>query len=391
MMIEIEKNSFLKYILFGSLYLSEGLEFAVATVIIPIYFVEINIPLSHITLVTGIVMVPWIFKFIFGGIVDHFNKYGRKKFVLIGGLIATASFLIISVIDPATSLLPFALFLFMGHCGIVFIDVAADAWAIETTHKNERGKVNGAMFAGFSTGIALGTISISQLAEKFQYNIAFLTVGIFILITIILPSLIKEKVIYYKTKNILSSLLEEFKKRKTQLLAFFSPISAISFGLIVIAIPLYMKTILKLNKTQIGFITAIFPLTIILGSLIAGIISDRFGRKNTLYLIILTNIFFSALLIFANNWEKLTIIYGILGFLYGAYYTSIFSIFMDSTNHKVSASQYSVFTSLGNLGEISAGTSTGYLIASLGFTRVFLYAAWLYGPTLLILYFIRKK
>lgn len=43
-MIDINKYSSSKYLLFGSLYFSEGLQLAIATVIIPIYLLEKNFP-----------------------------------------------------------------------------------------------------------------------------------------------------------------------------------------------------------------------------------------------------------------------------------------------------------------------------------------------------------
>jgi len=70
-MIDITKHSFLKYFLFGSLYFSEGIEIAFATIIIPIYLhVEKGLSLPLTTFIAGLVMVPWILKFIWGGIVD---------------------------------------------------------------------------------------------------------------------------------------------------------------------------------------------------------------------------------------------------------------------------------------------------------------------------------
>lgn len=58
-MIDIRENSYLKYLLFASLYFSEGMELALATVIIPIYLhVEKGVSLPLTTLIAGLVMVP---------------------------------------------------------------------------------------------------------------------------------------------------------------------------------------------------------------------------------------------------------------------------------------------------------------------------------------------
>jgi len=146
-----------------------------------------------------------------------------------------------------------------------------------------------------------------------------------------------------------------------------------------------------LGKAQIGLITAIFPLSIAVGSVVGGAITDKWGRKVILFGLIWASIFFSASLILANTWQILAVIYGIVGFLQGGYMAVIGAIFMDITNPRAGATQFSVLTSLANVGEISAGTISGSMVTILGFGRTFLYSAWIFGPALLILYFIRLK
>ena len=62
---------------------------------------------------------------------------------------------------------------------------------------------------------------------------------------------------------------------------------------------------------------------------------------------------------------------------------------MDVTNPKIGATQFSILTGLGNLGTIGTGAISGTLLVIFGSFRLFLYAAWIIGPALLILNFIR--
>ena len=106
-MIDLDKHRLLKYPLFGSLYFSQGIIYAMATLIIPVYFVEKDIALPIATTVVGIVYLPWMLKFIFGGICDYFIVFGRKRFIILGGGISAISFIILAFIDPKISLIPF--------------------------------------------------------------------------------------------------------------------------------------------------------------------------------------------------------------------------------------------------------------------------------------------
>ena len=45
---------------------------AIAFVIIPVYFVEKGLSLEQTGLVLGVISIPVIIKFVWGGIVDHF-------------------------------------------------------------------------------------------------------------------------------------------------------------------------------------------------------------------------------------------------------------------------------------------------------------------------------
>ena len=390
-MIGISIHQHSKYLLFGSLYFSQGIIYTIASVYLPIYLIEKNVPIETATIIIGITYLPWVIKFFFGYIVDFFNSYSRKYFIICGGITSSLALLALSIINPEKSLLPFAIFALISSMGIAFLDVSADAWAIQISNEKERGKINAAMFGGLFIGMAVSTSILSQIANTFGYPLIFLVSAFLIIIIITVPIIIKENIVIRKREKIGSKLITEFKKKSTQLIALFSPISAISFGMLAIAIPLYMKISLKLDISQIGLIMTIVPIATVLGNIVGGFTADHWGRKKSLYIFIFLNIIFICGLIFANSWQKLAIIWGIIGFLHGGYYSTLGALLMDATNPKIGAFQYSLFTSFTNSGETGGAAISGTLIAMIGFSRVFLFAGWIYGPALMILYFIRLK
>ena len=101
---------------------------------------------------------------------------------------------------------------------------------------------------------------------------------------------------------------------------------------------------------------------------------------------------FSSFLIAANTWQMLAVIYPIIGFLQGGSgFSAIMALFMDATNPKIGATQFSILTSIMNFGDYSIAIFSGALVIMLGYHRFFLYSAWIIGPALLILYFIKEK
>jgi MFS family permease len=388
-MIDLDKHRLLKYPLFSTLYFSQGIIYALATVIINVYLDKKGVPDSIIGLIIGIAYIPWVIKFIFGGIVDRYITFGRRKFIVLGGFLSAFSFIALSFIDPGVALIPFTLILFIGSSGIAFLDVSADAWAIQTTGIRERGKVNGTMFAGLFFGMATTSIVFGNVAEYYGYNVSFFSAGIIVLAILIFPLMVKEKIIIENKQKVGKLLVEEFKKKNTQLVTLLFPISAISFGLLTIIIPQYMNDVLLLKIGQIGLITAVGPIATVFGNIVGGFMADHWGRKKSLYVFLGINLIFASLLIFADTWLILAIIWGLIGFLHGGHYSALGALSMDVTNPKLGASEYSLIMAAGNAGEMGGTVFSGSLISLIGFSRTFLYSGWIYGPAIIVLYFIR--
>ena len=390
-MIDLSKYSYLKYPLFGSLYFSEGLGFSLQIVIIPIYLVDVGYSLSMATFIAGLTSIPWLIKFVWGGIADYFILFGRKRLIIIGVFISIICFIIVSFIDPAVALIPFVSLLIIARIGTAFFDVSADAWAIEISQFNERGKINAAIIAGTFGGMATGSTLFGSIANKFGYRYVFLSAALIVFLIILFPIFVKDKRIVKKRQRIRHILVGEFKKKTTLLVSIFAPIFAINSGILMFIAPLYMKIALNLDIAQIGLIAAIFPMTKVLGAFLGGVMSDIWGRRITLFIFMIITALFSVLMIFSNTWQILAIVYGIIGFLHGGAFSAFTAMLMDVTNPKVGATQYSILTSLSNFGEMTSGGLSGTLAAMLGFSRVFLYSAWSIGPALVILYFINLK
>jgi MFS family permease len=364
---------------------------ALTTVILVLFFTEKDISISLITLVGGLSTGPWALKFIFGPVIDFFGKYGRRIFIIIGGILGTISIFIVAYIDPETSIIPFTVLLFIAHIGVILIDVSADAWAIQTTKANEKGKVNAAMYTGLFAGTGIGGILLAFIATYYGFEMVFLITSFLIFLSIILVLFVKETKIDIQRRLIKPLLIKEFKKINTKIVALFGFVASLNYGMLRFVIPDYMTNVLLLDKIQIGFLTSIYPISIVIGVLIGGIASDKFGRKKVLYFSLIGLLISSVLLITANTWEKLAIIYTAIGILTGASsFSALAALLMDITNPKIGGSQYSFLTSIANFGHVSISMISGSLIIILGYNRFFLYTALTVGISLLILYFVKE-
>jgi MFS transporter, PAT family, beta-lactamase induction signal transducer AmpG len=388
-MVGFDNARGLKYTLFGSLYFSEGLMVAITTVATSLYLREQAISIPVTTLIIGIVNIPWMLKFVWGPIIDFFIRFGRKTFILFGGALTSSCMILVSFVNPSSSLVLFTLLIFFSHVGIGFVDVSADAWAIDVSTDKDRGKINGSMFAGQYAAWAIGAALFPFIGTQYGYQFVYLGNALIILLILLFPLITKENIKRKVKEKIARLVVKEFKTKTVLLITLFSPLVFMNEGIMSFIIPIYMRDGLGLGDVQVGFIAMILPVFLAFGSLFGGVVTDKIGRKSALYLFIGFNILCTAFLIFADSWWRLSILYAMIGFLMGGHSTVSCALFMDVTNPRIGATQYGIFTGIANVGLNGAGMITGTLAISLGFSRTFLYAAWVFGPALLVLYFIR--
>ena len=269
----MKNRRFLKYLLFADLYFPQGFS-NVAIPLTALYFINLDIPVEYITIIIGIGLIPWIIKFAWSGPIDKYVHKGRKFFVFIGGLIGAICFFLLYFIDPLNLIGLFTITLFFSQIGQTLLDSAADAWGIDISTSEDRGKINAAMNIGRIIGLGLGAIILTYIAQTFGHRYMFILAGIMILINIILPSVIAEAEKVIRKQKVKELLFKEFKKKYVKLLLLFIPLAAIGGGIINFGITIYAKNVLELSDFQIGLLTAGTIAFAIPGSILAGSISD---------------------------------------------------------------------------------------------------------------------
>jgi len=381
-------NKRFRYLLFGSLYFSEGLYQGLIVLVTPIYLLDKGVPLPIVTLIVGIGYLPWGLKFIWGGVIDYYNKYGRKKFAMAGTIFGAIGFFALSVIDQFFSVLFFAFFLFIGYTGIGFLDSATDAWAIDISKKEDRGKINSSMNIGNWMGQYLGALVIIIIGAVFGYNISFMITGVIILILAGVPYFVKYERKIEKLR-LRSLIKQEFKKRETRLTTLYFFIIVLQHFLYGALIVAYLKIALNLDNYYIGFIYAFWLVVVIPGSIVGGLLADKYGRKFPLYIFLIALMISSITPIFFSNFYLIILIFSMVLFFMNGVIASNWAMIMDIINPKISASEHEIICSIVNFGGIVIASATGTLIVLAGFNNLFLLSAIIVIIALLVLTMIK--
>ena len=389
MSIDLSIKKKFKYLLFSSLYISEGLYQALILIVTPIYLMDKGISIPLVTLISGIGYLPWGLKFVWGGIIDFFHKYGRKKFAVFGTIAGAIGFFILSFIDNFFSLIFFTIFLLLGYVGIGFLDSATDAWAIDISKKDERGKINCSMNIGKWVGQYIGALIIISIAVTFGYSISFMVSGLLILVLVIVPLSVKYEDRKIDKLRIWSIIRQEFKNLTTRLTTLYFFVIVLQHALFFTLLVLYLKVVLDLNDTYIGMLFAAWLVVVIPGSIFGGILSDKYGRKRPLYFFLIIVLIASFPPIFLSDFLHLIISFSVLLFFINAIISANWAMIMDIINPKISAFQHEIICSIVNFGSIIIGSATGTLFVILGTDNLFILAALLTLISILILYTVK--
>ncbi len=383
----LSDNTFLRYFNFIALYVAQGIPEGMCFFGIPAWMAMNGKTPGEIGSFVAAVGLPWSFKIITAPFMDRFTylPMGRRRpWVLFGQLGLIASFVAMAFVpDPLHNLNLFMAAGFaVGFFGS-FQDVATDGMAIDIIPASQQARANGLMWGakiiGTSASLAVG----SWLMHKYNFSTAILilsvTVGLIMLAPLLLRERAGEKILPWTNgaasvetkkmqltswKVIGKSLYSVFTLRNSLLFAVVGFFTQGAFN--------YMDTLLPIfTVQQLGWIDRAYSQFFataslvggISGMLIGGILIDKFGKIKML------NIYFSLLIVLIAGFTFLKTYWGHKWFVCSfmiAYqilfvFTSIgvFATAMQCCWKKVSATQFTLYMTISNIGRIAGAKIIG--------------------------------
>lgn len=376
----LSENTFLRYFNFIALYVAQGIPEGMILFGIPAWMAMNGKTPGEIGSFVAVFGLPWSFKIIVAPLMDRFTylPMGRRRpWVLFGQLGLIASFIAMALVpDPLNNLNLFMAAAFaVGFFGS-FQDVATDGMAIDIVPVNQQARANGFMWGskivGTSVSLALGSWLLSNYGFTSAILMLSVAVGLIMLVPLFLRERPGEKLLPWnagtsspETKKmqleswaiIFHSLYKVFSLRNSLLLGVLLFIAQGSYNYIATLLPVF--TVKALGWTDLAY-SQFFATASLIGGiggmLIGGILIDKFGKKRMM------NIYFFVLIVLTcglaflkmywhSTWfiSSFMIIYQVL---YVFACIGIFAIAMECCWKKVSASQFTLYMTLGNLGRI---------------------------------------
>ena len=376
----LSENTFLRYFNFIALYFAQGVPEGMLFYGIPAWMAMNGKSPGEIAGFAVVCGLPWSFKFIVAPLMDRYTylPMGRKRpWVLLGqtGLILSC-IAMAYVPDPLNNLnLLMAAGFVVSFFG-AFQDVATDGMAVDIIPINQQARANGLMWGskiiGISSSLALG----SWLLNKYDFTTAILLLAVMIGAIMLVPLFLRERqgekiapwtsgTASAETKKlqltswitIFKSLYSVFSLRNSLLLACILFICQGAYNYIDTLLPIF--TVKELGWTNVSY-SQFYATAKLIGGiggmLIGGILIDRFGKKRMMNIYFIGMVLLTGTLAFLKMyWVTNIFIYGFM-MIYNVLYTfaciGIFAIAMECCWKKVSASQFTLYMTISNLGRI---------------------------------------
>lgn len=392
--------------LFGALYLSEGAPIGFIWWALPTQLRASGVPISDITELTALLVLPWVFKFLWAPLVDtvRARHWNRISWIVAMQIIMGLSLLPLAFFEFQVKYTLLVPLLFVHAIAAATQDASIDALSISVVPSSERGAINGWMQTGMLGGRALFGGGALLLANQMG-----ITTVIVLLIAVVWCSL----TLLLSARHVLAPLavpldfkdrwrdfwqqLQDIARRQvTWVGLLFAVVGGVGFeGIGAVAGPFLVD-----SGCSLTFVGTFFGLPVVAamssGALIGGYTSDRYGRTR-MVAIFLVSVAITVLSIAAYNvcaaairQSELVALFSLLYLFVGMFTAASYALFMDLTRRELGATQFSAYMGATNGCEAWSGYAIGRLIPVYGYSIAFTILALLSLMTLPLLRSLRR-
>lgn len=350
----------------------------------------------------GLVGLPYTLKFLWSPLMDRFVPpwLGRRR----GWIIMTQLCLVIGIAamaysSPLQAPLVLALLALLVAFTSASQDIVIDAYRTDVLHEKERGFgaavfVTGYRIAALVSG-ALALILSDHIGWQNTYLLMAGIMSIGIVSALFGPEPAGDAMHPGSIREAVWGPLKDY----------FSRTAAISLLLVIILYKLgdaYAGTLttaflLKgpgFSLSEVGAINKFLGFaSVIIGALIGGTLMVRLGLFRALLIFgilqAVSNLSFMLIALIGKQYELLIFAVAFENLAGGMGTSAFVSLLMAICNHRYTATQYALLSSLAALGRIFISPSSGFLVASIGWAPFFFVTFLVAIPGLILLWWLR--
>ena len=350
------------------------------------------------------VTIPYALKFIWAPIVDRYQLplLGRRR----GWLLLTQLLLVIAIIgmaasgpkDQDASLTMF----FLISLGVAFLsatqDIVADAYRTDVLAPSELGAGAAVFVTGYRIGLIASGAGALELSEWLSWPNVYLvmvtTMGVGLAATLIAPATPPTAAPTSLKKAIVEPFVSFFSRSEAVLVLFFVVLFKLPDVMArVMTLPLLLD--LGFTNADIGRVQQGLGLAIsILGAFVGGGLIAKMSLIRSLWIVgilqVVSNLGFLVLAVVGRDYAAMVAVIAIENFCGGLVTAAFVAFLMSQCDHRYTAFQYALLTSLMALTGSLGGAPSGYIVNAMGYAWFFAITIIAGIPGLILLLWMRN-
>jgi MFS transporter, PAT family, beta-lactamase induction signal transducer AmpG len=412
----LEDSSLLRYISFAALYVAQGIPHGLLYYALPAWLAAKGVSPAAIGSYVAVSLLPWSLKIIDAPIMDRFTflVMGRRRpWILVGQAGLLVTFFFMSFIhEPENNLSLLMLFGFLVNFFAAFQDVATDGMAIDLLPVNQQARANGLMWGSKTLGISASVAAGSWAINNIGFENAIISFSFLIFLIMLIPLSLRERtgerllpwskgeaslkskqLQLHSWKSIFKNLVRVFTLPVSLLMGVAAFSASMGRGLIDVILPVLTVQELGWSDTEYSTLFATANLTAgALGMVIGGFLIDYFGKIKMMSLFIISlTILVLIMSIFSSLWHfeiMVTAFISLFYILVVFFEISLFATAMQLCWKRISATQFTLYMTISNLGLAAGSAIFGPLKGFLSYDLVMLCFILFSSITILLLRFV---
>jgi len=352
--------------------------------VFPLFFSSVGLNKAESGLLISVGTLAGVISSIAAGVLS--NRYGRKNVLLVGTLLYTVVFFVFAY-SPAHFGVLMAL-RFIEGIGFYIMPVMVTTMAADTFPPNERGRAMSLYSVSSGIGNLIGPLVSPYLITGdnyftyFVFSGAFVGVSALVMILLVKETLsdsLKEKlrVASAGKKTSVSSFIRSVKGLGVVVGIFLASVLLYRTGYTMIDpfFSLYLRDVLSINLSLTSYIFAVRALAMIAFAPIAGILTDRWGRKNAMLLGLGLSVVTLVGYTFSFDFFPMLILKGLDGITWSVLLTAMNTLMSDMLSPEMRGFGMGLQSSISQQSSTIGSMFSGFLIDAYGYAFVFYLAA----------------
>ena len=289
-----------------ALYMAQGMPWGFVTITLLAYVSEQGATVEQTARIMSLATLPWSFKVVWGVVIDRFlfPSMGLRRPWVLGAQLGIGITLLSMILieDLSGEISTFAWMVFVHNCFVSLQDVASDALAVDVLDDQERGRVNGLMWASNYAGAAVGGLGMGKVLANFGLQAAFVLQVSVLLAIVCFPLFLRERkgdrflpfskapagveggtaslVRRASLGDLVRRLLRAFRTRGPLIGLAFALVSNLFVGVLVAVNPVYFTQELGWSQEQYSTLSGGWGQAAgITGAVVGGFLVDRIGMR----------------------------------------------------------------------------------------------------------------